>query len=112
VVVGCEISGTAGPRAPKQRRAPCGSPLPLAKLKPAHLTYRKTGGSAIQNDPREASLATLDAVEGPMPVVPAGTRGIDQEDIPNLQRRVMHILHSHHTRYIAALLEALAPVLD
>lgn len=33
-----------------------------------------------------------------MPVVQAGTRGIDQDDIPNLQLRVMQALHSHHTR--------------
>jgi hypothetical protein len=33
-----------------------------------------------------------------MPVVPAGARGIDQDDIPNLQLRIMQVLHSHHTR--------------
>jgi hypothetical protein len=33
-----------------------------------------------------------------MPVVPAGARGIDQDDIPNLQLRTMQILHSHRTR--------------
>jgi hypothetical protein len=98
VVGGCEISGTAGPWAPKQRRAPCGSPQPLAKLKPAHLTHRKAGGSAIQDHPRVAALPPLNAVEGPVPVVPAGARGIDQDLIPNLQLRIMQVLHSHHTR--------------
>ena len=33
-----------------------------------------------------------------MPVVPAGARGIDQDLIPNLQLRIMQVLHSHHTR--------------
>ena len=84
-VWGCEISGTAGPRAPTQRRAPYGSPQPLAKLKPAQLPQMKAGGSPIQDHPPETALPPLNAVEGPMPVVPAGARGIDQDLIPNLQ---------------------------
>ena len=65
---------------------------------PAHLTHGEVGRSAIQDHPREAALAPLNAVEGPIPVVPAGAMGTDQVLIPNLQLRIMHALHSHHSR--------------
>jgi hypothetical protein len=61
-------------------------------------TATLAGGSAIQDHPREAALSPLNAVEGPVPVVPAGARGIDQDLIPNLQLQIMQFLHSHHTR--------------
>jgi hypothetical protein len=58
----------------------------------------KAGGSPIQDHPPETALSILNAVECSMPVVPACARGIDQDDIPNLQLRAMQFLHSHHTR--------------
>ena len=61
-------------------------------------TATLAGGSAIQDHPREAALSPLNAVEGPVPVVPAGARCIDQDLIPNLQLQIMQFLHSHHTR--------------
>ena len=73
------------------------TPTP-ARLKPAHLTQRKAGGSAIQDHPRVAALAPLNAVEGPMPVVSASSRVIDQDLFPNLRRRTMRFLHGYHAR--------------
>ena len=70
----------------------------MARLEPEYLIYWEAGGSAIQDHPRVAALPPLNAVEGPVPVVPAGARGIDQDDIPNLQLRIMQVLPSHHTR--------------
>ena len=61
------------------------------------MPQREAGGCAIQDHPPETALPPLNAVEGPMPVVPAGARGIDQNLLPNLQLGTMQELHSHHT---------------
>jgi hypothetical protein len=61
-------------------------------------TATLAGGSAIQDHPREAALSPLNAVEGSMPLVPVGARGIDQGFFPNLQLRIMQALHCHQTR--------------
>jgi len=58
----------------------------------------KAGGSPIKDHPPETALPTLNAVEGPMPMVPSGARGIDQDLLPNPQLRAMQFPHSHHTR--------------
>jgi hypothetical protein len=73
-------------------------PDPIARLKPEYLIYGEAGGCAIQDHPRVVALSPLNAVEGPMPVVPAGAWCIDQDLFPNLQLRTMQYLHGHHTR--------------
>ena len=70
----------------------------MARLEPEYLIYWEAGGSAIQDHPRVAALPPLNVVEGSMPVVPAGARGINQDLIPNLQLRTMQFLHGHQTR--------------